>query len=180
MIQVRPERPGDEAVIQALVAACFPTAAEAGLIDALRAAGKLTLSLVASGVDVAGGITKIAGHVAFSPVTANGAPGGLGLAPLAVSAAHRRRGVGAALVREGLTRCARDGCPYVVVLGDPAYYGRFGFAPASQWGLCAEIPNGQAEPIRVSDDAFQIVALSPGGLPKRNSIIRYATEFSGV
>lgn len=180
MTYIRPERPGDEAPIHALVAACFPTDAEARLIDALRAIGRLTLSLVARDSKAAAGGLGVAGHVAFSPVTADGAPGGLGLAPLAVDAPHRRRGIGAALVREGLNLCAQVGCPYVVVLGDPAYYGRFGFVPASRWGLWAEIPAGEAAPARIIDDAFQIVALAPNGLPPKGSAIRFAPEFAGV
>ena len=72
-MQIRPERAGDFAAIQAVHASCFPSLYEAKLVDALRAAGKLSISLIA---EVDG---KIVGHVAFSPVTLEDAPDGLGL-----------------------------------------------------------------------------------------------------
>ena len=161
MPEIRPETPADFPAIHALVAACFPSDSEARLIDALRAAGRLSLSLVA---EDAGGLL---GHVGFSPMTGLG--GGLGLAPLAVHAGHRRRGVGAALARAGLAACARLGARFVVVLGDPAYYGRFGFAPAHRWGLRGEYGGG---------DAFQALELVPGAI--RAGLIRYAPEFAAL
>ena len=159
MPEIRPETPADFPAIHALVAACFPTPAEARLIDALRAAGRLSLSLVA----VEDG--QVVGHIGFSPMT--GLDGGLGLAPLAVHAGHRRRGIGAQLTRAGLAACAELGARIVVVLGDPAYYGRFGFAPASRWGLIGEYGGG---------DAFQALELDPGAL--RAGLIQYAPEFA--
>jgi putative acetyltransferase len=124
---IRTETPADVQAIRSVVAAAFQDAPhsggnEAAIVDALREAGALAVSLVA---DEGGAIV---GHVAFSPVTVNGQDiGWYGLGPVAVLAGKRRRGIGEALIRAGLTRieqrCAR-GC---VVLGDPAYYGRFGF-----------------------------------------------------
>lgn len=163
MPEIRPETAADRVAIHALVAACFPSDAEARLIDALRAAGRLSLSLVA---EDAGGIL---GHIGFSPMT--GLAGGLGLAPLAVHAAHRRRGIGARLTREGLAGCARLGARFVVVLGDPAYYGRFGFMPASRWGLIGEYGGG---------DAFQALELIPGAITPGTGLIRYAPEFAAL
>ena len=161
MSEIRPEAPADMADIHVLVAGCFPSDAEARLIGALRAAGRLSLSLVA----VEDG--QVVGHIAFSPMT--GLDGGLGLAPLAVHAAHRRRGIGAQLAREGLAGCARLGARCVVVLGDPAYYGRFGFAPAKRWGLTCEYGG---------DDAFQALELVPGAISA--GLIRYAPEFAAL
>jgi len=158
----RPERAGDEAAIHEVNAEAFPTAAEARLVDALRAAGRLAVSIVAS--DSQG----VVGHIAFSPVTAGGMQG-LGLAPLAVREMHRRRGVAAMLVREGLAACGSLGSGFVIVLGDPAYYARFGFAPAVESGL------GNEYGVR---DEFMVLALRPGGLPPRGSIVRYAPEFA--
>lgn len=162
-MEIRPEAPADIAAIHDLVAGCFPSDAEARLIDALRAAGRLSLSLVA---EDAGGIL---GHVAFSPMT--GLVGGVGLAPLAVHPAHRRRGIGAQLARAGLVACADLGVGWVVVLGDPAYYGRFGFAPASRWGLIGEYGGG---------DAFQALELIPGAIDPTAGLIRYAPEFAAL
>ncbi|MEO6061420.1 MAG: N-acetyltransferase [Thermoflexales bacterium] len=101
VMEIRPEAPGDIAAIHALVAACFPSDAEGRLIDAPRAAGRLSLSLVA----IEDG--QVVGHIGFSPMT--GLAGGLGLAPLAVQIDHRRRGIGAQLAREGLAACSRLG-----------------------------------------------------------------------
>ncbi len=98
-----------------------------------------------------------------------GGVAGLGLAPLAVRAAHRRRGVGALLVREGLAACDVHGAGYVVVLGDPAYYARFGFVAAALRGLGNEYG---------AHDEFMALELRTVGLPARGSIVRYAPEFA--
>ena len=114
-------------------AAAFPTDAEARLVDRLRDAGALRVSLVA---ERAG---RVIGHVACSPVrivAVGGAEhGAIGLAPMAVAPALQRTGVGGALVRAGLDACLAIGEPVVFVLGHPAYYPRFGFEPAAPRGL---------------------------------------------
>jgi putative acetyltransferase len=160
---VRAERLGDEEAIRAVHEAAFPSDLEARLVDALRSAGRLSESLVA----VADG--QIIGHVAFSPITCEGAAAGLGLAPLAVLEDFRRRGVGASLVRHGLAAARRSGCKLVVLLGSPTYYGRFGFRSASQWGLTCEFDGG---------DAFQAIELVQGAAGKTGGQLRYAPEFS--
>lgn len=128
---IRGEAPGEEADIAALVTQAFLGAphsdgSEAAIVDRLRRRGALAVSLVA---EAAG--TPI-GHVAFSPIAitpaADGARGWFGLGPLAVAAAWRRRGIGQALVEAGLARLRAAGGAGCVVLGDPAYYHRFGFA----------------------------------------------------
>src|SRR5437868_6638418 len=126
---VRPEQPGDTAAIRGILAAAFPTDAEARLVEALRAAGRLPVSLVAEEDG------RVVGHVAFSPVVIAGVGGGLGLAPLAVAPDVQRRGVGGRLVRDGLAAAARSGAGFVVVLGHPGYYQRVGFRRASDFGL---------------------------------------------
>ena len=94
---VRPEVNADITAIHDLHAIAFPTPAEARLVDGLRAAGHLILSLVATGDD-----GLIAGHLAFSPVTIDETSVGVGLAPVAVLPAYRCRGIAAHLIREGL------------------------------------------------------------------------------
>ncbi|WP_197422543.1 MULTISPECIES: GNAT family N-acetyltransferase [unclassified Phenylobacterium] len=126
-IRLRLERPEDATTIHALTEAAFAglpfsDGAEPGVIDALRAAGALTLSLVAT--DGA----EIAGHVAFSPVVIDGRSGGwYGLGPVSVWPHRQRKGIGQALIRDGLRRLRSMGAGGCVLLGDPAYYARFGF-----------------------------------------------------
>lgn len=117
--RLRPETPGDAAGIDALLRAAFGGGDEAALVRDLRAAGHLTHSLIAH----AGGVPV--GHVALSPLQAERPA--LALAPLAVHPALQGRGIGTALVRAAL-HAAGDAA--VVVLGEPAFYARFGFLPA--------------------------------------------------
>src|SRR2546426_538557 len=132
MVTVRYERLDDLGAIHVVHTASFPTGTEAGLVDALRAAARLCVSLVAVERD------KVVGHVAFSPVSVAGATDGVGLGPVAVLPSHQGHGIGSRLIREGLAACQQSGFGFVVVLGEPGYYGRFGFAPASRWGLSDE------------------------------------------
>lgn len=131
--RLRPETLADAPAIRMLTAQAFApvthsSQSEAAIVDALRAAGALTLSLVA---ETAQGLV---GHVAFSPVTIEKRDcGWFGLGPLSVLPEMQRRGIGAGLVREGLARLAGQGAKGCVVLGNPAYYGRFGFS--AQTGL---------------------------------------------
>lgn len=123
---IRPETRGDAAAIHALVHSAFLDAEhaggdEAGIIARLRADNALSVSLVA----VTG--AAIVGHVAFSPVTIGGRTGWHGLGPLAVRKDRRREGIGATLIRDGLAGLRAIGAEGCVVLGAPAYYGRFGF-----------------------------------------------------
>jgi putative acetyltransferase len=164
IVTIRPEDADDAAAIYAVHCAAFPTDDEARLVDALRAAGHATISLVAELE------TQLVGHVLFSPVSVVGATGrlnGLGLAPVAVLPAHQRRGIGSDLIREGLAACRDAGYGYVVLVGHPEYYPRFGFRPASQVGLGNEYG---------ADDAFMVLELIPGGLPPAG-LVQYGPEF---
>lgn len=127
-IEIRPEKRADTGAIRKITAAAFAGAAhtsgtEAAIVDALRAADALTLSLVAT-IDGA-----VAGHVAFSAVTIDsGDTGWFGLGPVSVRPDAQRHGIGSALVSAGLDRLRAAGAKGCVVLGDPGYYRRFGFA----------------------------------------------------
>ncbi|MBD9500732.1 GNAT family N-acetyltransferase [Pseudomonas sp. BGr12] len=133
--EIRLERPEDAAVIAEVTTSAFAVAehsngAESAIIDGLRAAGALSISLVAT-VD-----GEVVGHAAFSPVTLDGADlGWYGLGPVSVRPDLHGRGIGAALIRAGLERLNAMGAKGCVVLGDPAYYPRFGFRrdPAIQY-----------------------------------------------
>jgi len=167
-VNIRAETSADLAAIHQIHLAAFPTSAEARLVDALRAAGRLSLSLVAEhrGAMVA--------HVAFSPVTLDEYPnleGGLGLGPIAVVPDRQRQGVGSALMRAGLAASAAAGAAFVVVLGEPAYYGRFGFVPGTRFGLQNQYSAG---------DAFMALELNAGSLQALAGMVRYAPEFAAV
>lgn len=136
---IRDEEAADRDAIADIVAQAFrdhpySNQRESALIDALREAGALTIGLVAEAAgEAASG--EVVGHVAFSPVTIGDMPGAwYALGPLAVRPDRQRAGIGAALVREGLVRLRRLGAAGCVLVGDPAYYARFGFAanPALQ------------------------------------------------
>ncbi|MGJ7531052.1 GNAT family N-acetyltransferase [Variovorax sp. GB1P17] len=126
---IRDERPGDAAAIEQLTTAAFANAAhtshtEQFIVNALRRAGQLTVSLVAQ----VGEEEQIVGHVAVSPVSiSSGTAGWHGLGPISVLPGHQGKGVGAALMKSALERLRQAGAAGCVVLGDPAYYGRFGF-----------------------------------------------------
>jgi putative acetyltransferase len=167
MTIIRPERTEDVEAIDAVHSAGFSTDAEARLVRLLRKAGRLTASLVAE-VDGA-----VVGHVAFSPVAAAAAPGaeGAGLAPIAVLPDHRRRGIASRLVEAGLSASRGAGFGWAVVLGDPAFYSRFGFRPAGGLGLSDEYGGG---------DAFQAMELIPGALPIGSGLVCYAPEFASL
>lgn len=116
---IRTELPDHRAAIWQLHAAAFSTRAEADLVDQLRTEGDLVFSLVALEDD------GPVGHVAFSKMQAP--TRALGLAPVAVAAHRRRRGIAASLIEEGLSRSRDQGWEAVFVLGNPLYYRRFGF-----------------------------------------------------
>jgi putative acetyltransferase len=127
---IRAAGPQDAPAIAALLRAAFPSPAEADLVAALRRDGDAVVELVAAADDA------VRGHVLFSPMTVGGRPA-LALAPLAVAPAAQRRGIGAALVRAGLAAAVARPEEWCLVLGAPAYYGRFGFAATDAAGVTA-------------------------------------------
>ena len=158
---IRSEKFADVSAIEALHVACFEGPLEARLVGMLRDAGRLTISLVAEEAD------EIAGHIAFSPVTAGGVVG-MGLAPLAVREASRGQRIGTRLVQAGLDAARKLPFGFAVVLGSPSFYGRCGFEPAFRFGLVDEYGGGEA---------FQVIPLRPSGVPVGAGIVRYAPEF---
>jgi len=124
---IRNETESDIQAIAELTKTAFATLAisqhtEQFIIAALRAAGALTVSLVAQ-ID-----GTVAGHVAFSPVTiSDGTPHWYGLGPVSVLPQYQRQGIGSALIREGISRLKGMGGQGCALVGEPAYYQRFGF-----------------------------------------------------
>jgi len=140
-VRVRPEAAADHEDIARVVAAAFRSEAHARLVEAIRASpGYIApLSLVAT-LD-----GRVAGHVMISLVGLVGPDDGEQqvpcLSPLAVDPAEQGRGIGSALVRAVTAAAAARGDDLVLLEGDPAYYGRFGFEPAGPHGIEIDLPS---------------------------------------
>jgi putative acetyltransferase len=165
-VSIRPEQPTDAVAIRRVLEAAFPTAAEARLVELLRAGDHLVIALVAEADE------EIVGYIAFSPVemeevSLEGI--GIGMAPVAVHPDFHRQGIGRRLIRDGLAACERAGYGFVVVLGAPAYYQRFGFSRAGARGLGNEYG---------ADEAFMVLELRSGSIPSDGGVIRYGPEFA--
>ncbi len=167
MLIVRNEKPEDIAAIREVNEKAFGQPAEANLVDALRANGKVTLSLVAVQDD------RVVGHILFSPVAIESEKetlAAVGLAPMSVLPEFQNQGVGSRLVRAGLDECRKALHESVVVLGHPEYYPRFGFTPASRYGIKSEYD--------VRDEVFMIMELREGALAGRSGTVKYQPEFN--
>jgi putative acetyltransferase len=179
MIALRLEQPEDAAAIREVHRLAFGGAAEADLVDALREAGAGVLSMVvvegAAGGG-AGGAGDVVGHVLYTWVIVDTEQGEqvpvLGLAPVAVRPDRQGEGIGTRLIETSLEWLREEGYAAVVLVGHPEYYPRFGFLPASRWGLAWEVD--------VPDGVFQALELSAGGLTGVRGIVRYRPEFSGM
>lgn len=164
MVTIRPEQSSDAPAVHRVHEAAFPTATEADLVDRLRDNGKAAVSLVAVDED------RIVGHILFTPVTFEPPADvtAFGLAPMAVLHDHEKHGVGRRLVQNGLAECHAKGACLVVVLGDPTYYGRFGFERASRHGLRNEFG---------VEEAFMVFMLEAKCHPEPGTMVKYAAEF---
>lgn len=126
-LTIRDERPADAEAIENLTIAAFREAPHADgtehrIVSALRRTGRLTVSLVAEEGE------EIVGHVAVSPVAvSDGSAGWYGLGPISVTPGRQREGIGSLLMTRALDELRGLGARGCVVLGDPSYYGRFGF-----------------------------------------------------
>jgi len=180
-MKLRLETEADHVAVHNIHAAAFETDAEARLVSALRANAHPIVSIVA--VDDS---EEVFGHILFTPVTLSPelspeprpetsptpAETIMGLAPMAVSPALQRQGIGSDLVRAGLEQCAEIGTLAVIVLGHPDYYPKFGFQPASTFGLRSTYD--------VPDEVFMARELVPDGLADRNGIVHYHPAFGEI
>lgn len=167
-MQIRMEKEEDRAAVQAVNESAFETVTEANLVVALQEQAQPVISLVA---DDRG---TIVGHIMFSPVVLIGHPELkiMGLAPMAVLPEHQRKGIGSALVREGLEECKKLGFGAVVVLGHPDYYPRFGFLPSTRFGIRSEYD--------VPEDVFMVTQLQPDYLGSATGTIKYHAAFGNL
>jgi putative acetyltransferase len=166
-MNIRPETHDDIDAIRHVTYEAFDhRAAEAKLVDLLRGRGELTLSLVAEDNGT------IIGHLAYSPMTIEGAPANfkaLGLGPISVLPSHQRKGIGSALIHESLKQCAALGCDAVLLLGHTGYYPRFGFQPARTFGLTSDYGDG---------DHFMALPLHAGALDNVHGKAQYVRAFA--
>jgi putative acetyltransferase len=171
IITVRPEQQGDIDEIYALNKLAFGQENEARLVDLLRTAPGYVpgLSLVATAANA------VVGHILFSKifvVSGDARHETLALAPMSVHPGYQKQGVGARLITAGLESARDMGFGSVVVLGHEHYYPKFGFLPASRWGIRA--------PIDVPDNVFMAIELLPGSLKNVSGIVEYPVEFSAI
>lgn len=145
-VLIRKAKTEDREPILAIHEAAFGRSDEANIVRRLWDDRAVRIERV---VEIGGAVV---GHITYSLVTATPAIGGLllGLAPLAVAPAHQRQGVGAALINESLATCKNNKARLIVVLGEPAYYGRFGFGPAAARNMRWDAAD--------AGDAFQLIA----------------------
>ncbi|MDR9830785.1 N-acetyltransferase [Vibrio sp. FNV 38] len=163
---IRTEAPADMLVIGRLLRETFETEAEANLVQTLRENGRFTLSLVACTDE-----GKIVGHLLFTPVEIDGHDvSWQGLAPLCIHPDYRKQGIARKLIEEGCISLAELGYNGSVVLGDPDFYGKFGFEAAEKHDFYCQwdVPKG----------AFQIKPLIDGAFDGYQGQIRYCSEFA--
>lgn len=167
-LMIRAERLDDHVAIAELVGAAFESQAEVALISTLREQAKPLLSLVAERDD------RVLGHIMFSPMTLPGFPQLtlMGLAPMGVLPQYRRQGIGSALVTAGLEQCRHDGVDAVFVLGHAGFYPRFGFVPASRFGIGSDY--------EVADEYFMVAELRAGALAAAKGVVHYHEAFAGL
>jgi putative acetyltransferase len=172
-IEVRNKLPGDEAQICEVTKSAFETSefghnGEAGLIDQLRSEGAAAISLVAEYEN------QIVGHILFSPATiewTSRSSTGLGLAPVSVVPEFQRQRIGSRLIEAGLEAAANGTSEFVIVLGHPDYYPKFGFTPASASNVRCEFEG-------VPDEAFMIRWAEQSGPCDDSGIAKYHSAFS--
>ena len=167
---IRQEKPEDIDEIHALNELAFGQPLEADIIDTIRNNCEEILSLIA----IEGG--KIAGHILFSPAVIKGPDGesrGMGLAPMAVSPERQRKGIGTLLVRTGIEQLKKAQCPFIIVLGHPEYYPRFGFERASLYGVTCQWEG-------IPDEAFMILWLDRSKAAAVSSRATYRDEFKAT
>ena len=168
MIIIRIEKSEDVLQVRKINEQAFETSAEANIVDILRQTCPNSLSLVAEDENC------VVGHILFSPAVVNSAGGrieGMGLAPMAVLPGRQRQGIGSQLVKRGLEILRERGCPFVIVLGHPEYYPRFGFELASKYELSSQWDG-------VPDEAFMVMIMDHAPLKGVSGVAKYREEFN--
>ena len=165
MIEIREERSDDVEAIRDVNKRAFGQDQEGNIVDALRSNEAALVSLVAT---LNG---QVVGHIMYSPITVGGVTGAA-LGPMAVQPEHQRQGIGSKLIEAGTQRLKDAGYPFIIVLGHANYYPRFGFKPASSFGIKCEW--------EVPDDVFMLLVLEPEKMQSVSGLAKYRHEFSTV
>ena len=168
-LYIRSEAPADSASVRSVNELAFGQSEEADLVDSLRKGCHNLVSLVAESAN------QIVGHILFSPAFIEcdgGTMAGMALGPMAVLPEFQRQGIGSQLVHAGLDQPEVASSPFVIVLGHPEYYPRFGFEPARKYRVRStwEVP----------DDVFMILVGDAASLGGQGGVARYRPEFDLV
>lgn len=166
LIEIREERPGDIAAVREVNRRSFGQDQESNIVDALRTNGATLLSLIAM-VN-----SQVAGHILYSPLTVAENVKGVALGPMAVAPEYQRQGIGARLVEAGNRKIKDAGYPFIIVVGHAEYYPRFGFKPASEYGVKCEWD--------IPDEVFMLLVLDEAKMQGVSGLARYRLEFSTV
>lgn len=179
MIEIREELPDDIAAIRDVNKRAFGQDQESNIVDALRANGAALLSLVATLND------RVVGHIMYSPATiisssasimsssaTIGNVPGAALGPMSVLPEHQRLGIGSALVTTGNEKIQTAGHPFIIVLGHPTFYPRFGFRRASSLAVKCEWD--------VPDEVVMLLILDETRMQRVSGLVKYRHEFSTV
>jgi putative acetyltransferase len=164
---IRREQPQNIPEIHQVHIRAFGRQQEASIVDELRKNCNSILSLVAFTDG------KVIGHILLSPVVIEGKHGklvGTGLAPHAVLPEYQRKGIGTQLIQTAISRIKEGGCPYIIVIGHPEYYARFGFEQAGRIGICCER--------KVPDESFMILILDKKAMNGITGVTRYRHEWA--
>jgi putative acetyltransferase len=170
MITIRKEESRDRQAVRQIYKAAFGQPTEADLVDQLRKSCPDRLALVAEEN------SRVVGQILFTPALITSDDGnrltGMGLAPVAVTPDLQGQGIGSRLVTEGLAILNRQHCPFVIVLGHPRFYPRFGFVPAERYRIRCQWPD-------VPSEAFMILVLDRVAMRQiSGGVAGYRDEFN--
>jgi putative acetyltransferase len=165
VLEIREERPEDIAAIRNVNLQAFGQDLEGKIVDALRANGGVLLSLVATLED------RVVGHILYSPITVGGITGAA-LGPMSVLPELQRHAVGSKLIEAGNRKIGHQGFPFIIVLGHPNYYPRFGFRPAFHHAIKCQW--------EVPEDVFMVLVLDEKQMQGVSGLAKYRDEFSSI
>jgi putative acetyltransferase len=166
MIEIRAEQTGDWVAIREVNRRAFGQELEGKIVDALRTNGAALLSLVAV-IE-----SRVVGHIMYSRVMIGGDLIGAGLGPMAVLPEYQRQGIGSRLVQAGNKQVIAEGFPFIVVVGHPAFYPRFGFRPGSASGLHCEW--------QLPDEVFMLLVGDEASMRGVAGLVKYPEEFNAA